>query len=374
MTGAILDPYAVPATDPNADQVLDPYASQKRVGRRVELGVAWATKEVIRDLSKHLQSLTYIDNLSGAADDLAFDVEDREGLWSGDWQPTAGDEVVARAKFDFGWFGYDKPVDELRLGTFAHDKISVSGPPRVASLQCVSAPLATELRRRKRTRAWRGASLKTIANDIAEHAGLTLEWNGTEPPKYAKALQHDKSDLEFLQEQTKEIGRTLKVTEEKIVIYDEFKLDSGDSIGAIDFLGGKILRWSFDADDNERYGSCHVTCVNPRTGKKVEAQFPKTGQKIDGLSDNGQTLELVLCVSDIAEAAQRAESLLRNANRFGTTGKLSVVGDLGLVAGVVFDLKSAQNFSGRWIITKATHHLVGGYTVDLEVRRCLEGY
>jgi phage protein D len=370
------DALAVPATDPEALQVLDPYAptGQRRAGRRVELAVAWATKETVRDLAPHLRSLTYTDNLSGAADDLAFDVEDREGLWSGDWQPTAGDEVVARAKFAYGWFGYEKPVDNLRLGTYAHDKISLSGPPRVASLQCVSAPLATELRRRKRTRAWRGVSLKKIAGDIAQRAGLTLEWDGTEPPSYQKALQHDKSDLEFLEEQTKEIGRTLKVTEEKIVIYDEFKLDSGDAVGAIDFLGGELQRWSFDADDNERYGSCHITCVNPRTGKKIEYRFPPSGTKIPGLDDNGQTLELVIAISDAAEAAARAQSALRNANRFATTGKLTAIGDLGLVAGVVFDLKNAQKFSGKWIITKATHHLVGGYTVDLDIRRCLEGY
>jgi hypothetical protein len=367
----ILDPYAIPPTDPDALQVLDPYPGA-RAGRRVKLAVTWETKAAVRDLAPHLRSLTYTDNLSGAADDLAMELEDREGRWAGEWKPVFGDTVVARLEYTDPWFG--QKISSLRLGKFAHDKISLGFPPHLVNLQCVSAPLATSLRRRKRSRKWTNKTLEQIATEIAQDALMKLDFSGKDEPPYKQALQHDKSDLEFLEELTKEVGRTLKVTEDTIAIYDEFKLDSGDSVGEIDIIGGRLLSASFDVDDNERYGSCHVTCHDPRSGKPVEAVFPPKGTKIPGLDDNGQTLELVIGVSSIAEAKKRAESLLRNANRFGTTGKLTVVGDPGLVAGVVFDLTHAADLSGKFIITKATHHCVGGYTVDLEVRRCLEGY
>jgi hypothetical protein len=308
----VLDPYVARATDPNAEQVLDPY--YEKSGRRVKLAVSWQSKAIARDLAPHLRGLTYADNLSGAADDLSLEIEDRSHLWSGDWRPQFGDQVVARVEAD-GWFG-DEPTTSLRLGTFAHDKISSKGPPTVVSLQCVSAPLATGLRRRKRTHAWRGVTLKQIATDIANRSRMRLDFQGSAGPAYKQALQNDKSDLEFLEELTKEVGLTLKVTESTIVIYDELTLDAGAAVGDISLKSGFVLGWEFDDDDSGRYGSCHISCFDPRTGKTSKGQFPPDGVTIAGLDPNGQTLELTIQVSDISEATTRAKALLRNANRF----------------------------------------------------------
>lgn len=367
---AILDPYSSRPTDDDAEQVLDPY--YQRTGRHARLAVTWESKAITRDIAPHIRALTYADNLSGAADDLALEVEDRDALWSQDWRPEFGDQVVARLEAQ-GWFGAD-PATNLRLGKFAHDKISAKGPPSVVSLECVSAPLATGLRRRKRTRAWRGVTIKQIAADIADRAHMRLEFQIDAGPAYKQALQNDKSDLEFLQEECKEIGATLKVTESTLVIYDEMKIDAGESIGEISLAGGWVKEWSFDADDSGRYGACHVSCFDPRTGKTYKYQFPPDGTTIAGLDPNGQTLEMVIQVSDVAEAATRAQALLRNANRFATSGKLTTVGDPGLVAGVVFDLTDAFGFGGKFVITRAEHRVGGGYTCNLDVRRCIEGY
>jgi phage protein D len=372
VSDAVLDPFSARPTDPAADQVLEPYYA--KAGRHTKLAVTWETKGITRDLARHLKSLSYADNLSGAADDLSLELENRNGLWSDEWRPTFGDAVVARIEAD-GWFG-DEPATGLRLGTFAHDKISLKGGigGSVASLQCVSAPLATGLRRRKRTHAWRGVTLKQIATDIAGRANLRLDFQGDAGTAYKQALQNDKSDLEFLEEQCKEVGRTLKVTESTIVIYDELTLDAGDAIGEISLTSGFVKDWDFDSDDSSRYGSCHISCFDPRTGKTYQYQFPPDGTTVPGLDPNGQTLELKIAVSDGAEAATRAKALLRNANRFATSGKLTTVGDPGLVAGVIFNLTNAFGFDGKFIITKAEHHPVGGYVCNLDVRRCLEGY
>lgn len=370
MTLAIQDPYAPSVNDPNADQIIDPYP---KTGRRTQLAISWESKDITRDIIPHLKGLTYGDNLSGAADDLSLELEDRDDLWSGGWRPKFGDKVRARLGVTDPWFG-TKPVRSLNLGLFAHDKISLNGPPRRVTLQCVSAPLATGLRRRKRTHAWRGVTLKRIAQDIADRALLRLDFQGDAGPAYKQAIQNDESDLEFLEKQCKEAGLTLKVTESTIVIYDEFTLDSGSSVGEIDFTGGKVLGWNFDIDDSGRYGSCHVSCFDPRTGKKSQGQFPADGQTVDGLDPNGQTLELVIQVSDVSEALSRAKALLRNANRFANSGKLLTIGDPGLVAGVIFDLTNASALDGKFIITKVEHHPVGGYVCALDVRRCLEGY
>jgi phage protein D len=367
-----LDAYSSPPVDQDAEQVLDPYP-KRETARHTKLAVSWETRAIARDLAPHLSGLTYVDNLTGASDELSLELEDKAGLWSGDWRPVYGDKVVARLEAQ-GWFGYGTPLTELRFGTFAHDKITLSGPPQRVSLQCVSAILATGLRRRKRTRAWRSVDLKQIANDIAQRAQMTLDFQGNAGPKYKSANQNNKSDLEFLEELCKEVGRTVKVSESTLVIYDEAALDAGAAVGEIDLRGGYVSDWSFDGDDSGRYGSCHVKCFDPRTGKTVAGQFPADGQVVEGLDPNGQTLELTIAVSDAGEALARAKALLRAANRFATTGKITTVGDPGLVAGVVFDLTNAFGFDGKFIITRAEHRPLGGYTCTLDVRRCVEGY
>lgn len=343
--------------------------------RHTELTVEWQSKDITRDLAPHLLGLTYTDNLSGAADDLALELEDRDGLWEGDWRPSFGDSVVARLKAE-SWFlgSQEKAVVDLRLGKFSHDKIALQGPPRRASLKCVSAPLATGLRRRKRTRTWRSVTLKQIAQDIASRASLDLNFDGDAGEKYEHRQQSDVSDLEFLEDLCKEVGRTLKVTEDQIVLFDELSRDSVASSGTIDLIGGKVLSWNFDGDDWGRYGSCHVTFFSPRKGKVIKGQFPAEGKTVAGLDPNGQTLELRLPLSSAGEATNRAKALLRNANRFATKGKLAVVGDPALVAGVTFDLDNAFSFNGKFIITRAEHRPVGGYVTSIDVRRCLEGY
>jgi phage protein D len=211
------------------------------VARHTSLAVTWESKAIARDLAPHLLSLTYVDNLTGAADDLQFEVQDREALWSNDWQPETGDTVVARARAA-GWFGFGEPVTELRLGKFAHDKITLSagiGGRRV-HLTAVSAPIATALRRRKRTHTWRGVTIKQIAQDIANRAQMTLGFDGAEGPKYKHAVQNDKSDLEFLEEECKQIGRTVKVTETTIQIFQEESLDGRPAAGEIDLTGGYV--------------------------------------------------------------------------------------------------------------------------------------
>lgn len=366
------DAYATPPVDADAQQLLDPSSSSK-AGRRTKLAVSWETKAIARDLGPHLRTLTYTDNLTGAADDLSLELEDRAGLWAGDWRPTFGDKAVARIDVTEAWFG-SNPTTSLRLGTFSHDKISLMGPPLTATLKCISASLASGLRRRKRTHAWRGVNLKQIADDIAQRASLTLEFDGDPGGAYKQAVQNDKSDWEFLEDLTKEVGRTLKITEDKIVIYDEQKLDSAASSGEIDIKGGNVLDWDFEADDSARYGSCHVSCFNPRTGKVIKYQYPPDGQTVEGLDANGQTLEIRIGVSDAAEAQARAQKMLRVANQFAGSGKISTVGDPGLVAGVTFDLANAFSLDGKFIITKAEHKVGDGYVCHLDVRRCIEGY
>lgn len=70
-----------------------------------------------------------------------------------------------------------------------------------------------------------------------------------------------------------------------------------------------------------------------------------------------------------------AQNSLRQANEKESTGSITLVGDPRLVAGVTATLKNFGTFDDKYIILKASHHVSSsGYSVDVELRKCLNGY
>ena len=69
-----------------------------------------------------------------------------------------------------------------------------------------------------------------------------------------------------------------------------------------------------------------------------------------------------------------AKNALRKANKHENTGKITLFGDPRLVAGVTADLKNFGSFDNKHIISKAVHRISNGYTTEVEIRKCLNGY
>ena len=84
--------------------------------RRAAVEMCIQGKDVSLDLAPHLLSLSYVDKADDELDDLQVSLEDREGLWQGDWLPAHGDTVsvviVARG------FRAGSEEEELDCGDF----------------------------------------------------------------------------------------------------------------------------------------------------------------------------------------------------------------------------------------------------------------
>ena len=108
-------------------------------------------KDVSMDLWPHLLSLSYTDKADDELDDLQLTLEDREGLWQGDWLPKHGDiisvTIVAsnfrapgEEELDCGEF----EVDELTLESSRDggDVVTIKGvPAAVISWSCLTKRL-----------------------------------------------------------------------------------------------------------------------------------------------------------------------------------------------------------------------------------------
>lgn len=258
----------------------------------------------------------------------------------------------------------------LDCGTFELDSVDASGPPTKITLKGTSIPYTSTMRMAKKSRAWENTDLKTIAGDIAKEAGLKLMFESSSNPSYKRKEQMQTSDIRFLQKLCKAAGMALKVTTLTVVIYDAAEYDSKPAIKTIKYGSSDYISFKLGTSlTDTAYTSCHVSYTDPDSQETIEGTYTP-----DSTEGTGQVLEINEKVTSTEEANELAKKRLREKNTQQFTASFSMFGDVQLVAGATVKLKGFQEFDRKYKITKATHKLTGGYTVDLELKQVLEGY
>lgn len=347
--------------------------------RRVTPTVLYNNKDISKDLNPYLKSISYTDNMSNTADDLQITLEDREGLWSSDWMPDKGTEISC-AWSVLNWGSLTSGTTTLNLGSFEIDEISCSFSPSEVQIKAVSVPDNTTLRGTEHTRSWEKATLKKIAQDIADGAKLTLVYDSEDNPQLERTEQTSQSDLAFLVKLCQDNGMALKVTSKQIVIFEEVKYEQakptltivkpGTDYTAEDGMTyvDNISSANFSSKLRDVYKACHVKY---RAGKKkayIEATFTDPNKK------DGKTLEIKEEVKSVAEAERLAKRRLREKNSEEITGCVAMLGNFGMLATTVVNVLGFGKFDGKYIITRAQHDIGSGYNCSIDVRRCLNGY
>lgn len=127
--------------------------------------IKYNKRDITADVSRYLVSINYSDKVAGESDEIEINLEDTDGLWSGDWYPAKNDTLQV-------WFGYKD--NTVYAGSFKIDEIEVSGPPDMVRLRGVAAGTDKAIRTKK-SKAHEGKSLREIAQDIASQHGLTVD-------------------------------------------------------------------------------------------------------------------------------------------------------------------------------------------------------
>ena len=343
--------------------------------RQATVIIKYDGKDISADLAPFLKSVSYRDNLSGYADDVEIKLEDRKGLWTGEWFPERGATLdISVTLANWKRIG---DTETVRLGTFEIDEISGSAPPSEVSIKAVSVPDGNTLRGTEKTCSWEKAELKTIAKDIADGAGLELVFDTEENPTPDRIEQTEESDLAFLLKLCGDHGLALKIHDKQLVIFDEIDYEKADAIATIAKPGtetdaadviDKIISYSFKAGTRDIYKACHVQYSDTESGETIEATFTDESKK------DGKTLEVKEQVKTVAEAEKLAKKRLREKNCDEFTMTFDVLGNLDLFAGATVAVTGYGKFDGKYIITTANHDIGSGYTTSLEMRRCLDGY
>lgn len=372
--------------------IADLFKTRQPIETALGLYFTEAEKDVWEEISTDLLSFSFSDSETNAADSLSITLKDETGKWAQRWKPDPGERVKASIKKIID----GKVVGTLNCGKFFVDTMKVQGAPRTFEMGAVSIPLNKPIRKLIKSKAWEKTSLKKIASAIAEEADIELLWDSESDPEYDRVDQKKESDLKMVSRLCDEAGLSIKVTDDKLVIFDQHSYENKKPVKTVTLGESDVLNYSFETSQSDLYKSVTVSYRSPKKKKKGRAggyTFDlKTGRKVTKkktsnpavftytatdpeADENGQEYYLKSRCTSIDEAKRKATAMLRKLNRRGVTGDLTVVGDVDLVAGAVLEIKGFGIFDGNFIIATAKHDYgTNGYVTSVQLRRVQKGY
>ena len=278
------------------------------------------------------------------------------------------DAVIVREN----WTGGGKDA-VLPCGEFELDSVAASGSPAVINIKGTSLPFTAQVRQTKKSKAWENYTLSGIANEMAGANGMVCMYESASDPFYSRVEQVKTSDIQFLETLCHKAGISLKATNRTLVLFDQAAYESKAAVFTIKRGGGAYTKYKLNVGTADtQYSSCRVSYVDP-AGKCIEGVAKVEDYKAD--AKNNQQLEITAKVANKDEAKALAEKMLRKHNRYAKTASFTLPGNPDLVAGVTVMLEKWGGWDGKYIVTQAKHTVGGsGYTVQVRLRRVLEGY
>lgn len=372
--------------------IADLFKTRQPIETALGLYFTEAEKDVWEEISTDLLAFSFSDSETNTADSLSITLKDETGKWAQRWKPDPGERVKASIKKIID----GKVVGTLNCGKFFVDTMKVQGAPRTFEMGAVSIPLNKPIRKLIKSKAWEKTSLKKIAYAIAKEADIELLWDSESDPEYDRVDQKKESDLKMVSRLCDEAGLSIKVTDDKLVIFDQHSYENKKPVKTVTLGESDVLNYSFETSQSDLYKSVTVSYRSPKKKKKGRAggyTFDlKTGRKVTKkktsnpavftytatdpeADENGQEYYLKSRCTSIDEAKRKATAMLRKLNRRGVTGDLTVVGDVDLVAGAVVAVKGFGIFDGNFIIGNAKHDYgSNGYVTSVQLRRVQKGY
>jgi phage protein D len=332
--------------------------------RRASIELVYKSKKITEHIEPDLLGFTYVDNASGAADDVSIRLKDKSGKWMDNWAPATKD-LIKPTIVATNWKS-DGSIQKLACGTFLVDDIGYSGRPQVMDLGAVSTPSNTNFMTVDKSRTWKEATIKKIAQTIADAAGVSLYFDSATNPAIKYIEQSETPDVSFLFDLCAKYGLAMKVYNQKIVIFSEAAYEAKSSKMTIT---ENMLESGWSAKNtltDSGYDGCKIAYMSHKDGRTLKYTYKAgTGNKIYSTNETADSL---------ADAQLLAKNKLRELNKQQYTMSFSIAGELTLRASNVVKMSDFGIFDGNYYIDKVTRTIGGEFTASFEVHKVLKGY
>lgn len=254
-------------------------------------------------------------------------------------------------------------------GLFELDDIKASGPPATVTIKATSLGYSG-IRKTENDKSWENYTLKRIAEEIGGKVGLGVLFECDVDPKYERIEQSKQTDIALLKKLCQNCGYSLKIADNRIIIFDQKKYEAQEEIASITFGDGSYTKWSLATGEGEvEYAACRVNYTDPATGKTIKGEAHSENYKPD---DEKNEILVVTDqkVSNADEAKELAEKLLKLNNKLEREATITVPGNPIYAAGMTVRLHNFGYWSGKYLISKAKHDVsTSGYTTTITLRK-----
>lgn len=313
--------------------------------RRVEISTVYEGKNISGQINRYMKSFTYEDVASGASDSVSIGLRDDDRLWMGAWYPTKGDRMRSSVAF-VNWYK-DNTRRMLHCGSFQVDDLSFNGRPYTGTIKAVSVPQSSSFNAEERTKTWESATVKQIAEEIANRAGIELYYEAGSIS--IKSIEQDtQTDCKFLYSLCQSYGLAMKVYSNKIIIFDEETYEKKKP--ALTIRETDMESWSFDTTIAGTYTGATFSFTDPNDEKEY----------IVDIGGGSRILTINVTADSIHDAELKGIAKLNNENKKDTTMSATMMANPAIVAGITVQIEGLEKLNGKYYVDKVRTKVAGG--------------
>ena len=235
--------------------------------RSIRVIVIFNKVDISDEIAHSISSLNYTDNSKNAIDDLEIELENLDYRWLKEWYPDENAQMLVGIHEEL-----ENETNFLDLGTFYVDEPTFE--EHKLTLKCLALPLDQNIRDQKNSVAWENITLKELVAQIANKHEMNAEIYA-ENVFFERLDQNQETDLAFINRVVKEIGLNMKVSDDKIIIFDDEEMEKNDTIEVFNIKDYRIRSFSLKKKNKEIYDKVEVSYYDPDKKKVVKEIITK---------------------------------------------------------------------------------------------------
>ena len=235
--------------------------------RSIRVIVIFNKVDISDEIAHSISSLNYTDNSKNAIDDLEIELENLDYKWLKEWYPDENAQLLVGIHEEL-----ENETNFLDLGTFYVDEPTFED--QKLTLKCLALPLDQNIRDQKNSVAWERVTLKELVMQIANKHEMNAELYA-ENVFFERLDQNKETDLVFINRVVKEIGLNMKVSDDKIIIFDDEEMEKNDTIEVFNIKDYRIRSFSLKKKNKEIYDKVEVSYYDPDKKKVVKEIITK---------------------------------------------------------------------------------------------------
>ena len=210
-----------------------------------------------------------------------------------------------------------------------------------------------------KSKLWKDVSVKQIASEITSASSLSLVYDSDVEDKIKELEQSNQTDSSFLKSLCDKYGLSLKVYDNKAVIYDVARYEDKDSVAGI--KPDQCTQWTYNNSILGTYTGAVFSYTNSKDNKTISVTVGKSDR----------LLYINESADDEADAMKKAIAKVNKSNRDLITMSLELVEPMLITATNCVDLFGfGGEIDGKYFITSINHNIAGsGYSQSLSLRK-----